>query len=59
MIPSRFHMDGKNLYSQTLHVVFLPGFVCVSFAFVTDADENKFEYNLQGLRVKVFATLMK
>ena len=52
-------MDGKNLYSQTLHVVFLPGFVCVSFAFVTDADENKFEYNLQGLRVKVFATLMK
>ena len=43
MIPSRFHMGGKNFYSQTLSVVFLLIFVCISLAFVTDADENELE----------------
>ena len=34
-------------------------FVCISLIFVTDADKNQLEYNLQGLRVEVLHGRMK
>ena len=59
MIPSSFHMGGKKLYSQTLQVVFQLIFVCISLIFVTDADENELEFNLQGLKVELLLGRMK
>ena len=59
MIASGFHLGGKNLYTETPQVIFHLVFICISLIFVMDADENKLEFNLQGLRVGVFPTQTK
>ena len=52
-------MGGKNLYSETLKVVFQLVFFCILLIFLTDADKNELENNLQGQKVKALLGRMK